>query len=46
MKFLDTNVHRWLESVSAIVDTGNVIVFGLRDSNIENTGAGQRIPMH
>ena len=31
--------------MSAMVDEGNVVVFGPRESNFENTGTGQRIPM-
>ena len=45
MKFLDADVKRPLASVSAIVDEGNVVVFGHRESFIENVSTGQRIPM-
>ena len=34
-----------LASVSAIVDEGNVVVFGQHESFIENVSTGQRIPM-
>ena len=44
MKFLDADVKRPLASVSAIVDNGNIVVFGPQESYIENT-TGQRIPM-
>ena len=43
--FLDADVKRPLASVSAIVDEGNVVVFGQDESFIENTNTGQRIPM-
>ena len=45
MKFLDADVRRPLVSVSAIVDEGNVVVFGQHESFIENVSTGQRIPM-
>ena len=45
MKFLDVDVKTPLASVSAIVDEGNVVVFGQHESFIENTSTGQRIPM-
>ena len=45
MKFLDADVKRLLASVSAIVDEGNVVVFGQHESFIENVSTGQRIPM-
>ena len=45
MKFLDADVKRPLASVSAIVDEGNVVVFGQHKSFIENVSTGQRIPM-
>ena len=45
MKFLDADVKRPLASVSAIVDEGNVVVFGQHESFIENVSTGQRIPM-
>ena len=45
MKFLDADVKRPLASVSAIVDEGNVVVFGQHESFIENVRMGQRIPM-
>ena len=28
------------------MDEGNVVVFGPRESNIDNTGTGRWIPMH
>ena len=43
--FLDVDVRRPLASVSAIVDEGNVVVFGQQDSDIENRSTGQSIPM-
>ena len=46
MKFLDADVERPLASVSAIVDEGNVVVFGPQESHIEHTSIGQRIPMN
>ena len=45
VKFLDADVERPLASVSAIVDEGNVVVFGQHESFIENTNTGRRIPM-
>ena len=42
MKFLDADVKRPLASVSAIVDEGNVVVFGQHESFIENVSTGQR----
>ena len=45
MKFLDADDKRPLASVSAIVDEGNVVVFGQHESFIENVSTGQRIPM-
>ena len=45
MRFLDADVKKPLASVSAIVDEGNVVVFGQHGSLIENTNTGQRIPM-
>ena len=45
MKFLDANVKRPSASVTAIVDEGNVVVFGQQESFIENVSTGQRIPM-
>ena len=45
MMFLDADVKRPLASVSAIVDEGNVVVFGQHESFIENVSTGQRIPM-
>ena len=45
MMFLDADVKRPLASVSAIVDGGNVVVFGPQDSSIENTSTCLRIPM-
>ena len=45
MKFLDADVKIPLASVSAIVDEGNVVVFGQHESFIENVSTGQRIPM-
>ena len=45
MKSLDADVKRPLASVSAIVDEGNVVVFGQHESFIENVSTGQRIPM-
>ena len=45
IKFLDADVKRPLASVSAIVDEGNVVVFGQHESFIENVSTGQKIPM-
>ena len=45
LKFLDADVKRPLACVSAIVDEGNVVVFGQHESFIENVSTGQRIPM-
>ena len=45
MKFLDADVKRPMASVSAIVDEGNVFVFGQHESSIENVTTGQRILM-
>ena len=44
MNFLDADVKIPLASVSAIVDEGNVVVFGQHESFIENVSTGQRIP--
>ena len=44
-KFLDADVKIPLASVSAIVDEGNIVVFGPRESYIENTSTVQRIPV-
>ena len=44
MELLDADVKRPLASVSAIVDEGNIVVFGPQESHIENTSTGQRIP--
>ena len=44
-KFLDADVMRPLASMSAIVDEGNIVVFGQQDSHIENTSTVPRIPM-
>ena len=46
MKCSDADAQRWLASVSAMLDEGNVVVFGPREPNFENTGTGQMIPMH
>ena len=43
-KLLDAAVNRPLASVRANVDEGNIVVFGQRESYIENTSTGQRIP--
>ena len=45
LTFLDVDDKRQLACVSAVVDEGNVVVFGQQDSYIENTIMGQRIPM-
>ena len=45
MRFLDADVKRLLASVSAIVDDGNVVVFGQHELFIESVSTGQRIPM-
>ena len=45
MKFLDAHVKRPLASVSAVVEEGNVIVFGQHESFIETVSKDQRIPM-
>ena len=45
MNFLDADVKRPLDSVSVIVDQGNVVVFGQHESFIENVSSGQRIPV-
>ena len=45
MKFLDADIKRPMASVSAIVDEGNVVVFGQHESFIENISTGQWIPM-
>ena len=45
MKFLDADVKRPLASVSAIVDQGNVVVFGPDDAYIENVATKQRVKM-
>ena len=42
MKFLDADVSRPLASVIANVDEGNIVVFELQESYIENTSIGQR----
>ena len=39
MQFLDADVERPLAFVSAVVDEGNVVVFGLRVSSLEKTGS-------
>ena len=39
VKFLDADVERPLAFVSAVVDEGNVVVFGLRVSSLEKTGS-------
>ena len=44
VKFLDADVKRPLASVSAIVDEGNVVVFG-SPNRTEDTSTDQRIPM-
>ena len=46
MRFLDADVKRPLASVSADVDEGNIVVFGPQASYVENSSAGQRIPMN
>ena len=45
MKFLFADIKRPMASMSAIVDEGNVVVFGHHESFIENISTGQRIPM-
>ena len=45
MKFLDSDVKRPLASICAIIAEGNIVVFGLQESYIENTSIGQRIQM-
>ena len=45
MRFLDADVKRLLASVSAVVDDGNVVVFGQHELFIESVSTGQRIPM-
>ena len=45
IEFLDADVKRQLASVSAIVDGGNVVVFGQHEPFIEDTSTGQKIPM-
>ena len=45
MKFLDADVKTPLTSVIAIVDEGNVVVFGQHESFIENVSTGRGIPM-
>jgi hypothetical protein len=45
MKFLDAQVRRPLVSVTAIVDEGNVVVFGPNESFVECSKTGQRIEM-
>ena len=45
MKFLDSDVKRPLASVSAMVDEGNVVVFGPHESYVESTSTGQWFPM-
>ena len=45
MKSLDADVKRPAASVSAIVDEGNVFVFGPQESYNESTCTGQRVPM-
>ena len=42
MKFLDADVRSPLASVIANVDEGNIVVFELQESYIENTSIGQR----
>ena len=44
MKFLDADVKKPLASECAIVDEGNMVVFGPQESYIENTRTAQRIP--
>ena len=44
IKFLDADVQRPVASVSAIVE-GNIVACGPRESYIENTSIGQRIPI-
>ena len=44
-KLLDEDVKGPLAHVSAIVDGGNVVVFGQHESFIENISTVQRIPM-
>ena len=44
-KFLDADVKRPLASVRAIVERGNIVVFGPQESYIENTSIDQRIPV-
>ena len=44
-RFLDVDVKRPVASKSASVDEGNVVVFGQRESFIENTNTGQKVPM-
>ena len=45
MEFLNADVKRPLASVSAIVDAGNVVVFGQHEAFIENVSTDKRIPM-
>ena len=45
MKIFDADVSRFLDSSSAIVDDGNVVVFRPQESYVENTSTGQRISM-
>ena len=45
MNFLDADVRRPLGAVSAIVDGGNTVVFGARESVIINDATGERIPL-
>ena len=42
MKFLDADVRRPLASVIANVGEGNIVVFELQESYIENTSIGQK----
>ena len=43
---LESDVNISSASASAIVDDGNMVVFGLQESYIENTSTGQRTPMN
>ena len=45
MNFLDADVRRPLGAVSAIVDGGNTVVFGARESAIINDATGEKIPL-
>ena len=46
MKFLNNDIKRQLASMSAILDEGNIVVFGPQQPCIENKSIGLRIPMH